>query len=248
MVQQMEIRDLKDSVRALSAGDIAADTLRPVAIPETRNDAPAIDASATEQQEIARLKQLISQLSAEIAQLEQIQKENQSLQVQLATPPGLTAEELEALAKARERALSIQCINNLKQFGLAVRQWALDNNDFTPPDIVCMSNELNTPKVLVCPAETTRPIAANFTAFTPANCSYEYLAPSGSDKESTRVLSRCPVHGHIGLCDGSVQSQVAKNHPEWLVERDGKLYLEYKAQPSPTTPPPQGGTAPQPKP
>jgi hypothetical protein len=34
--------------------------------------------------------------------------------------------------------------------GLAVRVWAIDNNIF-PPDIVCMSNELNTPKILVCP-------------------------------------------------------------------------------------------------
>jgi hypothetical protein len=71
----------------------------------------------------------------------------------------------------------------------------------------------------------------------------------GSDKEPTRVLSRCPIHGHIGLCDGSVQGELAKNHPDELVEREGKLYYDYKAQieyksrPSRTSPP-LDGTAP----
>jgi hypothetical protein len=229
--QQIEISDLRASIRALSEGTAPAEAVPVVATSPARNDKTEIDPSTLEQQEIARLKQLANQLATEVRQLEQIQQENQSLRTQLATPPGLTAEELDALTKAREKAMSIQCINNLKQFGLAVRVWALDNGDVNPPDIICMSNELNTPKILVCPAETNRPVAASFTAFTSANCSYEYLAPSGSDKEPTRVLSRCPIHGHIGLCDGSVQGQVAKNHPEWLLERDGKLYYEHDAQP-----------------
>ena len=182
------------------------------------------------------MKQLASQLAAEVAQLEQIQKENQSLRIQLATPRGLTAEELDALTKAREKALSIRCVNNLKQFGLAARMWALDNNDVNPPDIICMSNELNTPKILVCPAETNRPAAVSWAAFTPANCSYEYLGALATFTEPTRVLSRCPIHGHIGLCDGSVQGGSVQDHPDWFIQRDGKLYFEPPAQPSRTTP------------
>ncbi len=112
-----------------------------------------------------------------------------------------------------------------------------------------MSNELNTPKILVCPAETNRPAATSWGTYTSANCSYEYLAASGSDKEPTRVLSRCPIHGHIGLCDGSVQGGSVKDHPDWFVERDGKLYFEPPAQPSRTTPVPKSdGTAPNPNP
>jgi hypothetical protein len=41
------------------------------------------------------------------------------------------------------------------------------------------------------------------------------------------VLFRCPIHGHITLCDGSVQARVALEHPDWLVVRKGKLYLEH---------------------
>src|SRR5581483_11925752 len=97
-----------------------------------------------------------------------------------------------------------------------------------PPDIVCMSNELNTPVILVCPADPAHQAARDFTSFTPgANCSYEtFLAPPGSDTEPTRVFSRCPIHGNVGLYDGSVQMGAAKTHPEWFVQRDGKLYFE----------------------
>ena len=231
-VQQTAIHRLKESIHSLAS--TASTETSPLITPTGYETSPAevVDPRTAEQIEIGRLKERLKQLTTEIAHLEQTQKENEQLRRQFAAPRTLTQEEMEGLAKAKEKAMSIQCINNLKQFGLAVRQWSIDSNDVFPPDTLSMSNELNTPKILVCPADTNRPVARDWASFTVANLSYEYLTPSATnaDTEPTRVLSRCPVHGHIGLCDGSVQGQVAKNHPDWLIERDGKLYMESNPQ------------------
>ncbi|HEX5219744.1 MAG TPA: hypothetical protein VFZ59_09265 [Verrucomicrobiae bacterium] len=231
-VQQAEISRLKEAGHTATSAAPTATT--PLITPTTYEgaNATAIDPSAAEQDEITRLRERVKQLTAEISQLEQTQKENEELRRQVAAPPTLTQEEIDALTKAKEQALSIRCINNLKQFGLAVRIWMLDNNEVLPPDTLSMSNELSTPKILVCPADTNRPAARDWASFTTVNLSYEYLAPSArnADHEPTRVLSRCPIHGHVGLCDGSVHGQVARSHPEWLIERDGKLYMENDPQ------------------
>ena len=118
---------------------------------------------------------------------------------------------LPALSKAKSRAQTIACVNNMKQIGLAARLWSNDHNDFYPPDFLSMSNELFTPKILACPGDTTKKKVESWSQFSPAaNLSYEFLTPSAKESEITsEVAFRCPIHGNIGLGDGSVQ-QVGK--------------------------------------
>lgn len=233
IAQQTEARELRQGNLRLAEQCMSL-SVTPASAPP--NELNATDTAAAEQKEIARLNEQVAKLGSEVARLDRIQKENEILRKQPLTGSGLTEDELAAHTKAKEKAMSIQCVNNLKQVGLAVRLWALDNNDVSPPNFLSMSNELNTPKILVCPAETNRLAATNFVHYADENCSYEYLTPSvtNADFEPQRVLIRCPVHGHIGLCDGSVQGEVAMKYPERLVLRDGKLYFDSPAPGKPT--------------
>jgi hypothetical protein len=240
-VQQMDIQDLRSSIEALTMPEpVAASMVSPPGRAASKEILPQVPSSeAVPVDEGERLTAIIQRLRQDIQVLELLQKQNADLKKKLLTPAlvSLTPEELAEIDKARERARSINCVNNMKQMGLAVRVWALDNQDIGPPDIVCMSNELSTPKILVCPSDTNRVAAHDFNSFTMANFSYEFLAPNASDAtDPQRLLFRCPIHGHIGLCDGSVQMEVAKKHPDWLVERDGKLFYEHDSSPQPATP------------
>jgi hypothetical protein len=233
--QTVEIRALQQNNRRLAQQRVSLPTAAPMApAVSAQPEAGAADATTAEQKEIARLKERAEQLAAEIGQLEQVQKENENLRTQLAAPPtGLPKEVTDAqelLSKARERAMANRCVNNLKELGLAARIWAIANGDRYPTEILSMTNELNRPNMLFCPADSSRAPVTNWAAFTAANCSYDYLASGGSVRDQTRVLFRCPIHGSIGLCDGSVQMRVAKEHPESLVERDGKLYWDRNAE------------------
>jgi prepilin-type N-terminal cleavage/methylation domain-containing protein len=86
---------------------------------------------------------------------------------------------LPALAKAKAKAQKIKCTSNLKNVGLAFRIFATDNGDLYPMGVStnaggsqeyvgvalqaaifrhlgAMSNELSTPKIVLCPSDSGR--------------------------------------------------------------------------------------------
>ena len=109
---------------------------------------------------------------------------------------------LPALAKAKEKAHRIHCTNNLRQMGLAFRSWAMDFNDRYPTQVPAneggppdqsafaaspygaaytyqvfgvLSNELSTPKMLVCPSDE-RTAHTNFNLLAGSFTARSYLA------------------------------------------------------------------------
>jgi prepilin-type processing-associated H-X9-DG protein len=109
------------------------------------------------------------------------------------------------------RAPRIQCVNNLKQIDLAAQVWEGDNNDKFPPQVPgtnggtmefttgpnvwrhfqVMSNELSTPKVLLCPAETDqdRFRATNFVNFCNSNVSFFVGVDVTNETNPAMILS-----------------------------------------------------------
>jgi prepilin-type N-terminal cleavage/methylation domain-containing protein len=91
---------------------------------------------------------------------------------------------LPGIGASRVNSQRIKCVNNLKEIGLACRVWEGDHGDKFPMFISItnggamelaatgnvvtyfqvMSNELSTPKILVCPNDTGRVVATNFTS------------------------------------------------------------------------------------
>jgi prepilin-type N-terminal cleavage/methylation domain-containing protein len=90
---------------------------------------------------------------------------------------------LPALAKAKARAQRINCVSNLKQVGIGFRMWSNDHgerfpwqepsaaggvkdiNNFAAVDCYrSASNELNSPKILVCPSDSEKVRAHVFIA------------------------------------------------------------------------------------
>ncbi|HNQ89607.1 MAG TPA: hypothetical protein PKM73_13395 [Verrucomicrobiota bacterium] len=241
--QQAQIRALERRIESLRSAGTAAEATpaRPVssaapAVPGANPGGPirAVGGSAepgagsgplAARGELDRLRREAAQLTGEVRRLESVAAENQALRSALAQTPASLPPELQPLAQARDRARSIACVNNLKQLGLAARIYANDNQDWLPATVAAMSNELVTPKILACPADPAHPPAADWSGFSAANQSYEYLAPLVSNVEPQRVVFRCSLHGHVGLGDGSVQQQPT-NGVLPLVQRGGKLYLE----------------------
>ena len=109
-----------------------------------------------------------------------------------------------ALTRAKRHAESLNCASSICSMCLAARLWAEDNAFQFPTNFVCMSNELNTTKILVCAADHTRRPAKNWERFTTENSSYEMLSTGLPATNPNISILRCKVHGHIGYADGTV--------------------------------------------
>jgi prepilin-type N-terminal cleavage/methylation domain-containing protein len=116
---------------------------------------------------------------------------------------------LPALAKAKAKAVRVNCINNLRQVGVALRIYSNDHGEQFPWNVLqpdgsktaagfttmtlhfrAASNELSSPKILVCPSDSNRQKGndwqTNFVSN--LNCSY-FLARDGDETRPQKFLA-----------------------------------------------------------
>ncbi|HXJ56907.1 MAG TPA: hypothetical protein VNU68_09605 [Verrucomicrobiae bacterium] len=227
--QWLELRRQHDELRAAAATvDLLQqenDRLRREQIP-----LPSPSTARTGQQELQSLRAEASQLRPLTQQLATLRAEQQRLQ---AGAGDGTQQTVDPFAAQKERAQSIACINNLKQLGLAARLWSNDHNtNILPTDLLLIRQELNTPRVLTCPAEAgkTRTPSPSWEQFDPNSVSYELPSRHPSEFEPYTVYSRCPMHGHIGLTDGSA---ISGDQKPYTVMEDGNLMLRRRPENNP---------------
>jgi competence protein ComGC len=163
---------------------------------------------------------------------------------------------LPGMGKAQARAQTIRCIGHLKQIGLSIHAWSLDHNGIYPMQVavtnggvkelieagylestfVVISNTLNTPTILWCPAAKVPQAPATFEqGFGPTNVNYLVgldadetqlqMFHAGDDnwlvdgRAATRGIleittnnavryssARHKLEGNVSLADGSVQA------------------------------------------
>jgi competence protein ComGC len=148
---------------------------------------------------------------------------------------------LPALAAAKHKDSRLSCVNNLKEISLGYRIWEGDNGDLYPTSVSVtnggamesaatgdvaavfqmMSNELSTPKILICPLDTTHTLATNFAiGFSAKNISYFAGLDATNDSNPQMLLvgdnnfSVDGVSAKSGLVKVSTNSMVA-----WLPGR-----------------------------
>jgi prepilin-type N-terminal cleavage/methylation domain-containing protein len=166
---------------------------------------------------------------------------------------------LPALARAKAKANRASCISNIKQVGLGFRIWSNDNQERFPWQVLVAdgggapantgpgttlldqyrvaSNELNSPKILVCPSDSQKTRVSTWNLFDgPTKLSY-FVCTNADETKPQTILSgdnnftggpnwTAPgpigvgsvgwdqtVHnnaGNLGLADGSAQQCTAK--------------------------------------
>lgn len=165
---------------------------------------------------------------------------------------------LPALAKAKSKAQRISCVSNLKQIGLAFTFWADDHGDKYPSVVdiaeggsktltetwqhfTTLSNDMVTPKVLVCPSDPEKRRALDFSGGTQgiftmkdSAVSYAIGTSAGPDKPGMHLAGDRNLIGKDGqncgpaAINGFITQLAPAENPRWdnsLHQNAGNMVL-----------------------
>lgn len=193
---------------------------------QARAQQDELDQLRKDNQEVQQLKTAAADLQKMSGETRRLQNENQQLTARLNAPVSAAGAGQDFFDQAQQQAERIQCVNNLKQIGLAARVWAGDNYEKLPTSLVVMSNELSTVKILICPGDKSRADykSLTFGEFQDNMSSYQYLAQPDDENHPDCIIAICPIHHNYLFADGSVQQIDPAKIRE--IKKDGRLYLE----------------------
>jgi len=111
---------------------------------------------------------------------------------------------LPALKAAKSQGESFQCLNNLRQIGMAVRIYAEVNQGQYPQTTAQFGRHLGYSKFLVCPLDlvllSRKPDAQDFS-----RTSYLLTLEGASENTPHQIIARCPKHDHVLTASGTVR-------------------------------------------
>jgi hypothetical protein len=182
-----------------------------------------LDRLRQENADLLRLRQEMAQLRTDAQEATQLRAANQALTAQMQSTPGAGTGG-DFFADARDQAENVQCINNLKQIGLAARVWAMDSNIF-PTNFLSMSNELAYRwQILQCPSDHSHNLSS-WADVEAGNVSYIMASPGIDEASTSTVYVYCPIHHNYLLVDGSVQRFSPEAAQKYIKVIDGKMQM-----------------------
>jgi hypothetical protein len=190
--QNEELRGIQASAPAAPRPDISE-------LARLRNEVGQLRKQAAEAAMFRAQEAEAAQLQARLAAATQNLARAES---ELARATKLSPEELQQLKTNAQESL---CANNLKQIAMAARTWANDHQNVFPPDLLSLERELQSVRILFCPADETHIPATKWSQATPASISYQLLNANGNGTDPAKELLQCPIHGQVALSDGTVQ-------------------------------------------
>jgi hypothetical protein len=126
------------------------------------------------------------------------------------------------LRTAKYRARRLTCYYHMGSILFANRQYAEEHGTGYQTNLICLSNQLSSPRKLVCVDDEARcerlkkrytyGSPEHWASLTMDNCSYQVFL-----KDSNTLVLRCPIH-HIGL-----YMQQGMTNPSWRGEDGSAL-------------------------